>query len=152
MWESVLLRAVKTVLCRGCSKKRPPHPPSPGAPRRAFSQARPQGVGRLRRNFLTRPTPSCSCRNSSFPVCGTSQGDTRLRTKSETFPGVFFGGCSKRLRNWAAGVANTGGVAFSPAHPRAAGTALFPGGGTLRMFARRERRSGKGAAWRARVG
>ena len=83
MWESVLLRAAKTVLCRGCSKKRPPHPPRPGAPRRAFSQAKPQGAGRLRRNFLTRPTPSC--RNSSFPMCGTSQGGTRLRTKSETF-------------------------------------------------------------------
>jgi hypothetical protein len=48
------------------------------------SMTRPQGAGRLRRNFLTRPTPSCW--NSSFPVCGTSQGGTRPRTKSETFP------------------------------------------------------------------
>ena len=54
------------------------------AAQKAGPMARPQGAGRLRRNFLTRPTPSC--RNSSFPVCGTSQGGTRLRTKSETFP------------------------------------------------------------------
>ena len=39
------------------------HPPNPGAPRRAFSRARPQGVGRLRRTLW-----------------GTSQGDLRLRT------------------------------------------------------------------------
>jgi len=28
----------------GCSKRRPSHPPNPGAPRHALSQARPQRV------------------------------------------------------------------------------------------------------------
>jgi len=31
-------------IVEGCSKRRPSHPPNPGAPRRAFSQARPQRV------------------------------------------------------------------------------------------------------------
>ena len=43
------------------------HPPNPGAPRRALSQARPQGAWRLR----------CT-------LWGTSQGDMRLRTKLGT--------------------------------------------------------------------
>ena len=49
-----------------------------------FLPARPQGAGRLRRSFLTRPTPSCQ--NSSFPVCRTLQGGTKLRTQLE---GIF---------------------------------------------------------------
>jgi hypothetical protein len=43
----VVFRRRKSVLLTpfsdaGCSKRRPSHPPNPGAPRRALSQARPQ--------------------------------------------------------------------------------------------------------------
>ena len=41
------------MMLAGCSKRRPSHPPNPGAPRRALSQARPQ-ASRNRRRYRPR--------------------------------------------------------------------------------------------------